>query len=75
MYIFAVILALSNTGGAASPVGDFPAIVIMTSGITSFLSYLTHAFPLFAMTSLILLVLWGIGVKKEKMMEQLGNWQ
>ena len=42
---FAAILALSNTGGAASPVGDFPAIVIMTSGITSFLSYLTHAFP------------------------------
>ena len=36
---FAVILALSNTGGAASPVGDFPAIVIMTSGITSFLSF------------------------------------
>ena len=35
---FAAILALSNTGGAASPVGDFPAIVIMTSGITSFLS-------------------------------------
>lgn len=33
---FATILALSNTGGAASPVGDFPAIVIMTSGITSF---------------------------------------
>ena len=32
---FAAILALSNTGGAASPVGDFPAIVIMTSGITS----------------------------------------
>ena len=63
---FAVILALSNTGGAASPVGDFPAIVIMTSGITSFLSYLTHAYPLFAMTSLILLVLWGISVKKEK---------
>ena len=31
---FAAILALSNTGGAASPVGDFPAIMIMTSGIT-----------------------------------------
>ena len=54
---FAVILALSNTGGAASPVGDFPAIVIMTSRITSFVKYLTHAFPLFALTSLALLVL------------------
>lgn len=63
---FAVILALSNTGGAASPVGDFPAIVIMTSGITDFLSYLTHAFPLFAITSVVLLSIWGLSVKKER---------
>lgn len=63
---FAAILALSNTGGAASPVGDFPAIVIMTSGITSFLSYLTHAFPLFAVTSVVLILVWGLHVKKEK---------
>lgn len=62
---FAVILALSNTGGAASPVGDFPAIVIMTSGITTFLSYLTHAFPLFAVTSVVLIAVWGFHVKKE----------
>jgi len=62
---FATILALSNTGGAASPVGDFPAIIIMTSGITSFLSYLTHAFPLFALTSVILIVVWGLCVKKQ----------
>ncbi len=63
---FATILALSNTGGAASPVGDFPAIVIMTSGITSFLSYLTHAFPLFALTSVVLIAVWGMRVKKEE---------
>lgn len=63
---FAAILALSNTGGAASPVGDFPAIVIMTSGITTFLSYLTHAFPLFAVTSAALLLVWRLHVKKEK---------
>jgi len=63
---FATILALSNTGGAASPVGDFPAIVIMTSGITNFLSYLKHAFPLFALTSVVLITVWGLHVKKEK---------
>lgn len=62
---FATILALSNTGGAASPIGDFPAIVIMTSGITSFISYLTHAFPLFALTSAVLIAVWGMCVKKE----------
>ena len=63
---FATILALSNTGGAASPVGDFPAIVILTSGITSFISYLTHAFPLFALTSIVLITVWGMRVKKEQ---------
>lgn len=63
---FATILALSNTGGAASPVGDFPAIVIMTSGITSFISYLTHAFPLFALTSIVLITVWGMRVKREQ---------
>ncbi|MBC5745911.1 citrate transporter [Lachnospiraceae bacterium MD308] len=62
---FATILALSNTGGAASPVGDFPAIVIMTSGITTFLSYLTHAFPLFAVTSAMLIIIWGMRIHKE----------
>lgn len=63
---FSAILALSNTGGAASPVGDFPAIVIMTSGITSFFGYLTHAFPLFALTSVVLTAVWGMRVAKEK---------
>lgn len=62
---FATILALSNTGGAASPVGDFPAIVIMTSGITSFSGYLLHAFPLFAITSVVLLIVWRFRVEKE----------
>lgn len=62
---FATILALSNTGGAASPIGDFPAIVIMTSGITSFLGYLSRALPLFALTSIALLLLWSSQVKKD----------
>ena len=60
---FATILALSNTGGAASP---FPAIIIMTSGITTFLGYLTRAFPLFALTSAVLLFVWALRVKKEQ---------
>lgn len=66
VYIFfGVILALSNTGGAASPIGDFPAIVIMTSGITSFTGYLFHAFPLFALTSVVLLAVWRIYAKND----------
>ena len=52
---FAAILALSNTGGAASPIGDFPAIVIMTSGITDFTGYLWRALLLFGITSAVLI--------------------
>lgn len=63
---FGVILALSNTGGAASPIGDFPAIVIMTSGITTFNGYLTRAFPLFAITSVVLLLIWSSTVHDAK---------
>lgn len=63
---FAAILALSNTGGAASPIGDFPAIIIMTSGITSFRGYLFRAFPLFAVTSIVLIAVWGLQVSREQ---------
>lgn len=62
---FSVILALGNLGGCGTPIGDFPAIIIMSSGITSFLSYLTHAFPLVALTAAALLALRGVCVKKE----------
>lgn len=64
---FATILALSNIGGASSPIGDFPAIVIMNSGITSFLGYLIRAFPLFLLTSFLLIIWWSFKVKNENM--------
>lgn len=63
---FATILVLSNTGGASSPIGDFPAIVIMNSGITSFLGYLIRAFPLFLLTSILLIIWWSFKIKDEK---------
>lgn len=63
---FAVLLALSNTGGAASPVGDFPALVILSSGITTFVGYLIRAFPLFLLTSAALIGVWVFYVKPEK---------
>jgi len=55
---FANLLAISNTGGASSPIGDFPAIIIMTSGITTFLDYLFRALPLFAVTTAALISFW-----------------
>ena len=50
--LFALILVASNIGGAATPIGDFPAILIMTSGLTTFNDYLIQAWPLFAVTML-----------------------
>ena len=61
---FASLLALSNTGGASSPIGDFPAIVIMSSGITSFLGYLLRAFPFFLFTSILIIFWWKVKVKE-----------
>lgn len=61
--LFALLLAISNIGGASTPIGDFPAIIIMKSGLTSFSEYLIKAFPLFLFTSiciiLIHIVLYG----------------
>lgn len=41
------VMAVVNLAGASTPVGDFPALTIMASGITSFSAYLSLAFPLF----------------------------
>jgi len=62
---FAALLAICNLGGCASAVGDFPAIVIMTSGITTFMGYTLKAFPLCLLTTLILLVFWNLFIKEK----------
>ncbi len=63
---FSCLLAMSNTGGASSPIGDFPAVIIMTSGITTFTDYLFRAFPLFLLTSGLLILFWWRAVRKEE---------
>lgn len=64
---FSVILVMSNLGGAATPIGDFPAVIIMSSGVTSFVSYLTHAFPFFLLSAITILigVVWQQGAYNE----------
>jgi Na+/H+ antiporter NhaD/arsenite permease-like protein len=67
IYIFfSIILAISNTGGASSPIGDFPAIVILTSGITDFPNYLFRAMPVFLITSIALIAFWTFMIKEKK---------
>ena len=48
-------LVVTNLGGAATPIGDFPAVLLMASGVVHFNAYLNHAFPLFFMTALIVI--------------------
>lgn len=40
-----VLLIACNLGGAATPIGDFPAILLLGSGRVGFTEYLTQAFP------------------------------
>ena len=72
---FAALLAVSNTGGASSPIGDFPAIIIMTSGITTFTGYLWRAMLLFGLTTAVLLAVWSINVPQRKMKALRAAWQ
>lgn len=47
----ALVVAVINLAGAATPIGDFPALLILDSGMTSFGAYLAVAFPLFGLLS------------------------
>ena len=55
---FAVLLAMSNTGGASSAIGDLPAVLIMSTGVVSFSEYTFTAFPLMAITSIVVVGVW-----------------
>ena len=50
-----MMLILCNLGGMATPMGDFPAIILMSSGLIGFMPYLTGAFPL-AVTLALLVI-------------------
>lgn len=52
---FSLILVSCNLGGAATPIGDFPAILLMGTGVITFLNYLKMAFPLTLFIFLLLL--------------------
>lgn len=55
--IFSLLLAIGNCAGASTPIGDFPAIVIMGSGITTFTQYFMLAMPLFLTTAIVLIAM------------------
>lgn len=62
---FSVILAASNLGGMATPIGDAPALIVMSSKITSFRGYLSSSFPLAFFSAIVLISIWTLFVEKE----------
>jgi Na+/H+ antiporter NhaD/arsenite permease-like protein len=71
---FGALLAICNTGGASSPIGDFPAIIIMTSGITTFFDYLRRAMPIFLFTTMAIICYWSLKIsdKESRELQSLG---
>jgi len=51
-----LVLVACNLGGAATPIGDFPAILMLGGGRLSFTDYLARAGPATALIFLVLLV-------------------
>jgi Na+/H+ antiporter NhaD/arsenite permease-like protein len=44
--VFGLLIITSNLGGASTPVGDFPALFMLSKGIIDFKSYLLNVTPL-----------------------------
>ena len=57
---FSMVIVACNLGGAATPIGDFPAILLMGTGSISFVRYLILAFPMCILLFGVLLVLFAV---------------
>jgi Na+/H+ antiporter NhaD/arsenite permease-like protein len=60
------LLVACNLGGAATPIGDFPAILLLSRGSMTFGAYLTRALPTTAAALLALFALVEFGVRPER---------
>jgi len=57
---FSMVIVACNLGGAATPIGDFPAILLMGTGSISFVRYLILAFPMCILLFGVILVLFSV---------------
>lgn len=58
-----ILLVACNLGGAATPIGDFPAILLLSGGRMTFLGYLQRATPATAVALVLLLAVVLIAVR------------
>lgn len=61
-----LMLVLCNLGGMATPMGDFPAILLMSSGLVGFMPYLIGAFPLAASLALIAILGYSAAIRLQQ---------
>lgn len=62
-WTLAVVLVACNLGGAATPIGDFPAILLLGRGAMEFDAYLVRAAPATFLALLALLLLASFAVR------------
>jgi len=60
-----LVVSMCNLGGAATPIGDLPAILLMDTQAISFSTYITHALPFFFFTALIIVSLYYSRYRKD----------
>lgn len=64
-----LVLVACNLGGAATPIGDFPAILLLGSGRMSFAAYLVRAAPPTLFALLILLAIVTLSIRPQRGIE------
>lgn len=70
-----VLLVACNLGGAATPIGDFPAVLLLGRGTLSFERYLADAFPitLIGIALLLLVVVLAVRPARDVPVSALGK--
>ena len=64
-----VLLVACNLGGASTPIGDFPAILLLGAGAMDFNAYLVRAFPIALAALIVLLGVVHLGVRPARDVE------
>ena len=62
-WVVSVMLVSCNLGGAATPIGDFPAILLLGAGAMEFVPYLVRALPMTALALAVFLVVVVVVVR------------
>lgn len=63
VWLLGCLLVACNLGGAATPIGDFPAILLLGNGSLDFGNYLVHALPAAGLAMIALLLVVDVAVR------------